>query len=92
MTPAEIVFVRQTFGLTQRSLAKSLNVSPHTVTRWEANTSAPTGLQEEVLRALHNVALEVTANHDAARQALVGGLVALGVGALIFYLLRQANA
>ncbi len=93
LSPEEILFVRKTFNLSQHGLAKSLNVTPHTVMRWEAGTNSPTGLQEEVLRALHNVALDVTASNDAAKQAMIGGLIALGVGALIFYLLRQtANA
>jgi transcriptional regulator with XRE-family HTH domain len=90
MGPAEVRFIRETFGLSQRDLAKALNVAPFTVSRWEAEQgNAPTGLQDEVLRGLHNVALQVHAQNDAARAKVIGGIIALGIGALIFYLLSQ---
>lgn len=86
MGPAEINFIRQTFGLSQRDLAKALNVAPFTVARWEIGSNEPTGLQEEVLRALHQTAVE-TAQRSDDSATKVGALVALGIGALIFYLL-----
>lgn len=87
MTVADILFIRSTFSLEQRDLAKALNVSPATVARWESGESAPTGLQAEVLRALHNVALQVKDNE--AQKQIVAGLIVLGIGALIFYLLTR---
>lgn len=56
--PTEIAFIRKTFRLSQRDLAKALNVAPYTVARGEAGGNEPTGLQEEVLRALHQTAVE----------------------------------
>lgn len=87
MTIAEIDFIKQTFSLDSRALAKALNVSPATVTRWETGESEPTGLQAEVLRALHNVALKV--RDDETQKQIIAGLIVLGIGALIFYLLTQ---
>ncbi len=92
LKPQEIAFIRQTFSLSQRDLAKALNVSPATVSRWESGSNEPTGLQGEVLRALHSTALDATAKNDAAKQAAIGGLIALGVGAMIFYLLTREQS
>ena len=65
-----------------------MNVAPYTVSRWENEEgSAPSGLQQEVLRALHNTAQRVRENE--AERAMIGGLIALGIGALIFYLLAN---
>ena len=92
VSAAEIRFIRETFQLRPRDLAKALNVAPNTAMRWESpeNRNQPTGLQEEVLRALHNVAIRVQ-NNEAERR-IVSGLIALGIGALIFYLLTQTRA
>lgn len=87
MTIVELDFIKRTFNLDSRALAKALNVSPATVARWESGESAPTGLQAEVLRALHNVALKV--KDDEAQKQVVAGLIVLGIGALIFYLLMR---
>lgn len=87
MGPEELALVRETFELSQRDLAKALNVAPYTVARWEAGDNEPTGLQEEVLRALHNTAIRT--RHDEAAARALGGLIALGIGALIFYLLTR---
>lgn len=87
MTVADVLFIRTTFGLEPRDLARVLNVSPATVGRWESRESAPTGLQVEVLRALHGVALRV--QDDEVQKQAVAGMIALGVGALIFYLLTR---
>jgi transcriptional regulator with XRE-family HTH domain len=90
MTIAEIAFIRDTFNLDSRTLAKALNVSPATVARWESGESEPTGLQAEVLRALHNVAMKV--QDDETQRQAIAGLIVLGIGALIFYLLmREAD-
>ena len=66
-----------------------MNVAPFTVSRWESGASSPTGLQEEVLRALYNKAVELKKANDDDGAKIVGGLVALGIGALIFYLLKD---
>ncbi len=88
MRPEEIKFIRKTFDLSQRDLAKALNVAPYTVARWEAGGNAPTGLQQEVLRALHQSAVETASRTDNSA-ANWGGLIALGIGALIYYLLTR---
>ena len=87
MTVSDILFIRSTFGLGPRDLAKVLAVSPATVGRWESDESAPTGLQAEVLRALHNVALNVQGNDNDIQRQRIAGLIHHGIGALIFYLL-----
>lgn len=87
MSPDQIRHVRSVLGLSQRELARALGVAPYTVSRWEAGQSPPSGLQLEVLRALHSTALRV--QDDQAKVAIVAGLVGLGIGALIFYLLTQ---
>ena len=87
MTVDDILFIRSTFNLQPRDLAKALNVSPATVTRWESRESVPAGLQAEVLRALHSVALLV--QNDEVKKQMIAGLIVLGIGALIFYLLKQ---
>lgn len=85
VTVDEVRFVRSTFGLGQRGLARVLALSPATVARWEAGESAPAGLQVEVMRALHCVALSVAG--DERRRSEIAGAIALGVGSLIVRLL-----
>lgn len=91
VSAAEVGFIREVFNLSQRDLAKALNVTPATAARWELAVErgghAPTGLQAEVLRGLHNVALQV--HTDPAQRQLVAGMIVLGIGALIFYLLSK---
>lgn len=91
MTADQIRFVRDVFGLSQRDLSKAMNVSPATVARWETanerGSHAPTGLQYEVLHGLHSVALKV--KDDETEKQMIAGLIVLGIGALIFYLLTQ---
>lgn len=48
----DVARIRTTFGLTRNELARSLGVATFTVSRWEAGTSKPVGLQREVLTAL----------------------------------------
>ncbi len=86
-----LIFIKDTLRLSSQDLAKSLGVSSITVTRWEQGTSTPTGLQAEVLQGLYNVALTIERNRDQQRAEMVRGLVLLGIGALIFYLLVQAS-
>jgi transcriptional regulator with XRE-family HTH domain len=86
---AEIAFIRQTFGLDQRDLARAMNVAPYTVVRWESGWNEPTGLQAEVLGALHSAAIKTAAKRDDTAAKALGGLIALGIGALIFSLLTQ---
>jgi len=62
--PLKSGFVREVLFLSQRALAKSMNVAPFTVSRWESGASSPTGLQEEVLRALYNKAVELKKAND----------------------------
>src|SRR5262249_12056930 len=91
LTPKDIRFVRETFGLSQRDLARALNVAPNTVLRWEREPGgvSPVGLQAEVLRALHSTALVLKQQRDEAQKQAAGALVGLGIGALIFHLLTR---
>lgn len=84
-----IRFMERTFGLDSQELAKALGVAPVTVSRWEQGLNTPTGLQAEVLNGLHNVAMSINQSHDQQRAEFVKGLIVLGIGALIFYLLSQ---
>ena len=89
MSPDDILFIRRTFGLSQRDLAKSLSVAPFTVARWEKSDGGnePTGLQAEILRALYSTAFDLAGDSHAAEMA--GGQIALGIGALIYHLLKR---
>jgi transcriptional regulator with XRE-family HTH domain len=87
--PDEIDEILGAFRLDPRDLANALNVAPVTVSRWREGTNSPSGLQEEVLRALHNTAIELRGQADSERATLIRGLIILGIGALIFYLLSR---
>ena len=90
MNPAQIRFVEETLRLTGQDLARSFGVAPVTVARWEDGRTAPVGLQAEVLQGLHSVALTIREQQDEQTSEFIRGLVLLGIGALIFYLLSQA--
>ena len=87
MGPLEIQEIRIAFALSPRELASALNVAPLTVARWEDGHTTPTGLQEEVLQALHSTALDAIRRGDWQHTRRLRGLVMLGIGALIYYLL-----
>jgi hypothetical protein len=91
MRPEDIAFTRDVFGLSQRELARSLNVAPFTVARWEAGHSRPTGLQDEVLCALHTVALQTDSLRERQSSKMLGGLLLLGIGALLVSALNGAS-
>lgn len=52
-------------------------------------TNLPSGLQAEVLQGLYNVALTIEQDEDHKNADMIKGLVVLGIGALIFYLLTR---
>lgn len=90
MTPDGVRYIRGIFNLSQRDLAKAMSVGPATVARWETSgegAHSPTGLQSEVLNALHGVAMKV--KDDDKEKKRIRGLIVLGIGALIFYLLTN---
>jgi DNA-binding transcriptional regulator YiaG len=91
MTPDNIRSIREVFKLSQRDLAKALNVSPATVARWEVagqtGGHSPTGLQSQVLEALYGVAEKV--RDDEEQKQMIRSRIVLGIGALIFYLLTR---
>ena len=91
MTADQVRYIRDAFGMSQRDFAKALNVSPATAARWETTNAdgyhAPAGLQDEVLRALHNVAKQMES--DPAQRQMIAGLLGLGLGALIVFLLMR---
>ncbi|MGE5692499.1 MAG: hypothetical protein ACM3YF_01825 [Candidatus Zixiibacteriota bacterium] len=81
------------FKFDRTDLAKALNVTPYTVDRWLKPTDPtfPTGLQKDVLQGLYNTALEVNRRKDEETEKLVRGLITLGIGALLFYLLTKTK-
>ena len=89
MSPDDVLFIRQTLGLSQHELSKALNIAPFTVARWEKRDGGnePSGLQAEILRALHSTALDVAGDVQVAKA--VGTQLALGIGALIYRLMKQ---
>lgn len=96
MTPARVNKIRRELGLTTHEFAKALNVSLATVHRWEdfegmgrCRYAEPKGIAADVLRGLEATIEETyrtmpkdEAVHELAR---LGGAVAMGIGALIFY-------
>ena len=91
MDASQIRFIKDTLRLTSHNLAKALGVAPITVARWEEGLNIPSGLQSEVLQGLYNVALEVERDGDGKRADMINGLLLLGIGALIFYLLSRGR-
>lgn len=91
MEAAHIRFIEETLSLGSSDLAKALGVALITVTRWEQGLNTPTGLQAEVLQGLYSVALSIQDARDQQHADTVRGLVTLGIGALIFYLLNQMS-
>lgn len=91
MGPDQIRFIMITFELSERGLAKTLNVAPYTVSRWMKGESSPTGLQLEVLQGLHSAAQEVRAKSDEKRQNAIAALVGLGIAALLFLALTKGE-
>ncbi len=89
----EIETIKETFKLDNADLARALNVTPYTVDRWLKKTefTSPAGLQKEVLQGLYNTAVEVKRRNDKETENFIGGLIALGIGALIFYLLTKSK-
>lgn len=91
MDSNQIIYIEKTLRLTSQDLAKALAVAPITVARWEQGLNVPTGLQSEVLQGLYNLALEVDRDEDGKRADMINGLLLLGIGALIFYLLSRGR-
>ena len=91
MKPQDVKLIRDTFNFSKRDLAKALNVAVFTVTRWESGGTIPSGLQEEVLRALHQTAIYVLRKKDDAMTEMISGKISLGIGALIFYLITESE-
>lgn len=90
VSSAHIEFVRTTFKLSQRELANAISVAPYTVSRWEAGAN-PQGLQAEVLEALFKIAKQVTDKRDDTDIKIMRGLILMGVGALLVYLLSRRS-
>ena len=91
MKPDQIKFIMDTFGLSQKALARALNVGPYTVVRWKKGETEPVGLQLEVLQGLYNTAVEVRKEEDKKKQDTIAGLITLGIGALLFFLLTKSK-
>ncbi len=56
LTPARVLAIRTALNLTQERLAQLLGVSWTTVNRWEAGSSAPTGMPARLLHLLDEAA------------------------------------
>jgi DNA-binding XRE family transcriptional regulator len=81
ISAADVRFVRDVFDLTRGELAKALGVAAFTVNRWERDGgSQPSGLQAEVLGALHTAALELRGD---PHWEVASGLIRLGIGATV---------
>ena len=89
MDESQIEYIQSVLGLSANDLAKAMGVAPITVGRWKNGTNLPTGLQAEVLQGLHSVALTIEQEKDQKSADMIKGLVMLGIGALIFYLLTR---
>lgn len=89
MEPNHVKFIRETFNLSKRNLAKALNIGTYTITRWENGETTPSGLQLEVLQGLYNTAIEVGKKKDEQQKSTIAGLLTLGIGGLIFHLLTK---
>lgn len=87
----QVAMIRRTFGFSKPDLARALNVAPFTIARWERGSNAPVGLQADVIRALHGLALLATAKGGTTKK-LMGDMIRLGIGALLLHLGREAIA
>lgn len=85
MTGADILALRQAFGLKRNVFARALNVNTATIDRWENGTSKPKGLATVVLQALQSVA------ERAPDARLLGGQLSLGIGALVAAALDESR-
>lgn len=81
MIRTELQTILTAFYLSVDDLARALSVSNATLLRWM--DAEPSGLAAEVLRGLHRTALEVAG--DDQRRRIIGGRIALGIGAVIHY-------
>ena len=52
LSPAQIRDIRNKAGLSQKALAKALNVSPNSICNWETGRTAPRGENVEKLLAV----------------------------------------
>lgn len=85
MGPKEINFILDTFHFTPKDLARCLGVAPFSAVRWQSGASTPTGLAEEVLRALHETVQFLSAGPTGAADVeRAGGFLALGLGSVLF--------
>lgn len=91
MTDAEKI--QQTcdlLGLTPNALARAMQISPNTMYRWLKGKSTPKGLSRTVLGGMYQAAIILAEREDGERLAkLAGAKVSLGVGALLFYGLKD---
>jgi len=86
MNGKDVEFICNSFGMSHKDLAKSLNIPLFTVTRWINESCAPTGIHIEVLNGLHNILLKVK---DKQKLYEIGIKLKLGIGAVIYLGLKD---
>lgn len=86
MTPAQVVAIRESLGLTQAQLAQLLGVHPLTVSKWERGVLSPNPHQAALLGSFRRAAHR----EPDVGQVVVGLLVAAGIGVALYALLRAA--
>ena len=82
----EVARIRARFLLSRGELARSLDVSFNTVSRWEQGTP-PTGIHRAVLLSLDRVAC--SCSDDRPRAAVIGALLQSGVASLVEFALTR---
>jgi transcriptional regulator with XRE-family HTH domain len=86
MTPAEILAVRSTLGLSQVQLAQLLGVHPLTVSKWERGLLTPTPHQAALLSSFGDAGRARKQIGDEVASLLLTA----GVAAAIYVLLKAA--
>lgn len=89
MSPEDIRFTKEAFGLSSRDLAQSLAVADVTLERWERGSHRPSGLSLVVLQTFHHVALDLHRRGDAAAIRAVRSLILMGVGHMVYIALHS---
>lgn len=86
-TASDVRFILETFGMKQATLARAMGVAQATMSRWESGRNMPTGLHDQVLRALHRAAQKVRDSEDHRRR--IAGILEMGIGSVVFLQLAQ---
>jgi transcriptional regulator with XRE-family HTH domain len=86
MKATELKLIRSALGLTQAQFAQLLGVHEITVSKWERGQGAPSPYQQALIQSFSKAQKQ---SPDVG-SAVAGLLVAAGIGAALFYLLKAA--